>query len=40
MGMLLSVPMVIAGAVIIMQTLRRGAPQASKDNTAKTQAGN
>jgi phosphatidylglycerol:prolipoprotein diacylglycerol transferase len=40
MGMLLSVPMVIAGAIIIMQTLRRGAPQASKDNTAKTQAGN
>jgi phosphatidylglycerol:prolipoprotein diacylglycerol transferase len=40
MGMLLSVPMVIAGAIIIMQTLRRGAPQPSKDNTAKTQAGN
>jgi len=40
MGMLLSVPMMIAGAIIIMQTLRRGAPQASKDNTAKTQAGN
>jgi phosphatidylglycerol---prolipoprotein diacylglyceryl transferase len=40
MGMLLSVPMVIAGAIIIAQTLRRAAPQPSKDNSTQTQAGN
>jgi phosphatidylglycerol:prolipoprotein diacylglycerol transferase len=40
MGMLLSVPMVVAGAIIIMQTLRREAPQPVKDDTAQTQAGN
>jgi phosphatidylglycerol---prolipoprotein diacylglyceryl transferase len=40
MGMLLSVPMVVAGTIIIMQTLRREAPQPGKDDTAKTQAGN
>jgi phosphatidylglycerol:prolipoprotein diacylglycerol transferase len=39
MGMLLSVPMVVAGVIIIMQTLRRAAPQPG-DNTAQTQAGN
>jgi phosphatidylglycerol:prolipoprotein diacylglycerol transferase len=40
MGMLLSVPMVVAGAIITMQTLRREAPQPVKDDTAQTQAGN
>ena len=39
MGMLLSVPMVVAGVIIIMQTLRRAAPQPG-DNAAQTQAGN
>jgi phosphatidylglycerol:prolipoprotein diacylglycerol transferase len=40
MGMLLSVPMVLAGAIIIVQTLRRQPPQPAKDATAPTQAGN
>ena len=40
MGMLLSVPMVVAGAIIIVQTLRREPPQPAKDDMAQTQAGN
>jgi len=40
MGMLLSVPMVVAGAVIIAQSLRRAVPQPPRNDTAQTQAGN
>jgi len=40
MGMLLSVPMVVAGAIIIVQTLRREAPQPAQADTAQIQAGN
>ena len=40
MGMLLSAPMVVAGAVIIAQSLRRAVPQPPRNDTAQTQAGN
>jgi phosphatidylglycerol:prolipoprotein diacylglycerol transferase len=40
MGMLLSVPMVVAGAIIIAQSLRRAAAQPPRTDTAQSQAGN